>query len=157
MEQAKYTAHQIALWLANWADRGDEEEAEDLTNLKMQKLLYYAQGHYLAKYGHPLFSDSIEAWQHGPVVPNIYRDMKYHRDVLAPSNDYDWDSIDEETASFLAGIWNAYGQYSAWKLRNMTHATTPWRDHFDPTVKHSVIPDDEIRRYFLGVQAANDQ
>ena len=45
------------------------EVFDDLTNMKLNKLLYFAQGYYLKKYGRPLFDNAIEAWEHGPVVP----------------------------------------------------------------------------------------
>jgi uncharacterized phage-associated protein len=150
--ETQYTAHQIAEWFINWAISDDDDQGEDLTNLKVQKLLYYAQGHYLARYGKPLFSNKIEAWAHGPVVPAIYAEMKYSKS-LKPSPDYDWSVIDRDTTEFLAGIWDAYGQFSAWKLRNMSHATAPWRDRFTPDEKHTVIPTDAIKRYFVGVES----
>ena len=54
---------------------GRFQEAQDpVTNLKLQKLLYYAQGWYLAFFDEPLFDERIEAWLHGPVVPPIYQD-----------------------------------------------------------------------------------
>ena len=149
---AKYSAHDIARWFQNWAVSDDDDQGEELTNLKIQKLLYYAQGHYLAKYGKPLFHDQIEAWAHGPVVSEVYRDMKYG-DSLKADDNYDWNLIDKETTEFLAGIWEAYGQFSAWKLRNMSHATAPWKDRFNPAEKHTVIPNEAIRKYFVGVEA----
>ncbi|WP_317643179.1 Panacea domain-containing protein [Bombiscardovia apis] len=151
MTQAKYSAQQIAQWFINWAYNDDDQDGDDLTNLKVQKLLYYAQGHYLARYGKPLFSEPIQAWAHGPVVPEVYREMKYSSDDLAPDSDYNWSLIDEDTASFLAGIWDTYGQYSAWKLRNMSHDTAPWKDRFNPDQKSTVIPNEAIRQYFSGI------
>ena len=50
---------------------GDEES--DLTNMKLNKLTYYAQGQFLKTNGRPLFSENVEAWQHGPVIPSVYR------------------------------------------------------------------------------------
>ena len=52
------------------------DSCDDLTNLKLNKILYYAQGHYLKNYGKPLFEDAIEAWQHGPVVHSVYHSYK---------------------------------------------------------------------------------
>ena len=53
------------------------EDAGDLiSNLKLQKLVYYAQGFHLALYDEPLFLEAIEAWTHGPVVPDLYRHYK---------------------------------------------------------------------------------
>ena len=52
------------------------EAFDDLTNMKLNKLLYFSQGHYLKKYGRPLFNNVIEAWGHGPVVPEVYSTYK---------------------------------------------------------------------------------
>lgn len=47
--------------------------------LKLQKLLYLSQGFSFAFYDEELFSDEIEAWVHGPVVPNVYREYKHYQ------------------------------------------------------------------------------
>ena len=39
-----------------------------MTNLRVNKLLYFAQGECLRRLGYPLFDDDIEAWTYGPVV-----------------------------------------------------------------------------------------
>jgi uncharacterized phage-associated protein len=52
------------------------QEENDMTNLKLNKLLYYAQGVFLARAGRPLFADDIEAWSFGPVVPAVYQRYK---------------------------------------------------------------------------------
>src|SRR5580693_2299753 len=67
-----YPALTIAKWFIAWAEAEDEE----LSNLKLQKLLYYAQGHYLAESGRSLFTDQLQAWSHGPVVPQVYYEYK---------------------------------------------------------------------------------
>jgi uncharacterized phage-associated protein len=59
---APYDALTIAKWFIAWA----EAEEEELSNLKLHKLLYYAQGHYVTDSGAPLFKDDIQAWPHGP-------------------------------------------------------------------------------------------
>lgn len=51
----------------------DEESGDIISNLKIQKLTYYAQGFSLVLLGKPLFNEKIEAWMHGPVVPELYR------------------------------------------------------------------------------------
>ncbi len=66
-----YPVLAIAKWFVAWA----EAEQEELSNLKLQKLLYYAQGHHLAEGRGPLFTESIEAWAHGPVAPRAYAMM----------------------------------------------------------------------------------
>ena len=66
----------------------DEEAGDVISNLKLQKLVYYAQGFTLAVTGKPLFNEEIEAWQHGPVVPDLYHKYKDHGayGIPAPTN-----------------------------------------------------------------------
>ncbi len=56
----------------------DSQSGELISNLKLQKLLYYAQGLHLALHDRPLFDASIVKWTHGPVVEDIYRRYKSH-------------------------------------------------------------------------------
>ena len=53
------------------------ERGDILTNLKLQKLLYYAQAWYLVLLNKPLFAEDFQAWAHGHILcpPNI-RDLK---------------------------------------------------------------------------------
>src|SRR5271165_1232342 len=52
------------------------EAGDTISNLKLQKLLYYVQGYHLAFYGSELFPDPIVAWQYGPVVEGVYHNFK---------------------------------------------------------------------------------
>ena len=107
--------------------QADEEAGDVISNLKLQKLLYYAQGFHLALFNAPLFEDEVQAWLHGPVVPNAYHLYKQHGSGAIPRPEgFDPRSLNEETRSLLDEVYNVYGQYSAWKLRNMTHVETPW-------------------------------
>ncbi len=95
-----------------------------ISNLKLQKLLYYAQAWHLALCKQPLFGEEIEAWVHGPVVPQIfrrYRDCKWNpisngHAVPSPS-----------LASHLDEVWRVYGSLSAYDLERLTHSEEPWR------------------------------
>lgn len=142
----KYTAEYIAEWFLarNRQDIIDGSD-EQITNLKLQKLLYYAQGCTLALADKPLFEDEIQAWAHGPVVPNIYRKYKSNGSSgIKYEGIFDYDKLDDSTASILEGVYEEFGQFSAWKLRNMTHEETPWIE----TKRNGVISLDSIKRYF---------
>lgn len=142
----KYDAMTVAKWLVAYADADDA----DISNLKLQKLLYYAQGHFLASKGQPLFDDPIQAWSHGPVVPDIYHAFKKFSsgDVQLDEGDkFTFDSVDDDTTQFLLGVWDKYARFSAWGLRNMTHNEPPWKDAFDGN-RNVVIPLGSIQRYF---------
>ena len=105
-------------------------DGEGISNLKVQKLTYYAQGYHLAIFGNPLFGESISAWAHGPVVETLYHAFKQHgRDHIPALTDFNPNVFSEDEKELLDEIYEVYGQFSAWKLRNMTHEEAPWIDH----------------------------
>lgn len=135
-------------WLLAWADQNDAS----VSNLKLQKLLYYAQGHYLGRYGRPLFDDAIEAWAHGPVVPSVYHELKIFGngaievDQVVGEN-FDWDDF-KDVEQHLMRVWNTYGEYEAWALRNRTHREAPWKTTFDEGARGLVISHRKMQDYF---------
>lgn len=143
---ANHTALQVAKWfLAYNRNVTAEEGAEYISNLKLQKLLYYAQGSFLAVTDHPLFDDEIVAWQHGPVVERVYREYKNNGANGIPfDEDFDFSKFSKEENDLLEEVYDTFGQYSAWKLRNMTHEERPWRE----TKQNSVISLQIIKDYF---------
>ena len=137
-----------AIDIANYfLSLGSEEAGDLISNLKLQKLLYYAQGFHLALFGTSLFNDEIEAWAHGPVVASVYRKYKRHGAQGIPvSIDVDFSQYTEETKKLLDEVYSVYGQFSAWKLRDMTHNEPPWKDAYK--TPNSVIGQDSMSRYF---------
>lgn len=123
---------------------------DDLTNMKINKLLYYAQGYYLGKYGKPLFDDDIEAWEHGPVVPTVYSAYKKYGDQpIQNDNDYPAPEMTPEVEDVLYAVARKYGRYTASALRNMTHVVgTPWDQVYQPNHAHTKIPLSVIQGYF---------
>jgi uncharacterized phage-associated protein len=144
---APYPALTIAKWFIAWAEAEDDE----LSNLKLQKLLYYAQGHHLAEHGRPLFTEPIQAWSHGPVVPQVYHEFKRFGSAsieLPESDPFAWSDVDTSTTKLLNKVWNTYGGLSAGRLRNMTHEEPPWKAHWRPDERCTRIPNEEIWEYF---------
>ena len=123
--------------------QSDPDAGDTISNLKLQKLLYYAQGVTLALTGNPLFPEAIEAWQHGPVVPSVYR--KYKDSGAGPvklDGGVDFDQFDENTREILNDVYQVYCQFSAWKLRNMTHDEPPWANTPQSTeISHAQLTD----------------
>lgn len=143
-----YRAMDIARWLLAWADEDDA----DLSNLKLQKLLYYAQGHYLGQTGESLFDEEIQAWAHGPVVPAVYRSFKaYGAGPIdtdeALGDSFCWDDY-RDVEDHLIAVWNTYGHFAAWALRNRTHRESPWLETFDEDDRGSVISKERMRKFF---------
>ena len=58
-----------------------------VSNLKLQQLLYYAQGWHLALWGNKLFNERIEAWIMGPVIPAVYHKFKLYGGSIISESD----------------------------------------------------------------------
>ena len=58
-----------------------------ISNLRLQKTLFFCQSEYLREFGQPLFSDKIAAWQYGPVVESVYYTYSHRgaSNILKPS------------------------------------------------------------------------
>ncbi|MCI5892103.1 MAG: DUF4065 domain-containing protein [Clostridiales bacterium] len=140
-----YSAIDIANWfLSENRRRMVEEDSDYITHLKLQKLLYYAQGCYLAIKNKPLFKENILAWAHGPVVYEVYQEFKqYGSNPIEFLDDYN-NNIDIETQGILKEVFDTFGQYSAWKLRQMTHEEAPWLK----TPRNEIIDKEIIKDFF---------
>ncbi len=124
----------------------DTNEGDGISNLKLQKLLYYAQGFYTAIFGKPLFASNISAWVHGPVVPELYHEYKQYGNNRIPTPpDFDKSSLTQDEFELVEEVFEVFGQYSAWKLRNMAHEEAPWLNHENNA---GDIPLDELTEYF---------
>lgn len=119
---------------------------ELMSNLKLQKMLYYEQGYHLAKFGSPLFADDIEAWMYGPVVPSVY----YHFNVfgatgISPEKE-EAISLNALEEKLFDEVYRAYSPYSAVGLMHMTHEEKPWKS--TPVKVGNVISKDKMAKFF---------
>jgi len=105
----------------------DGIEAE-MTNMKVQKLLYYAQSLHLALYNEPLFAEEIQAWRYGPVCPDAYRFYSdFEAKQLPIPSPESWSDFPSEKKELLEEIWEYFGGYHAYRLSDMTHGEFPWK------------------------------
>lgn len=156
-----YKAIEIAYWFLyrNYTERMEKTAANDefdvyegLTHLKLQKLLYNAQGVSLALRDKPIFEEPLEAWLHGPVVRNVYDTFLVFRGapIIVPVTEettrivekIDGDSSAHEVLEF---VYENFSIYTAWQLREMSHAKNgPWYK----TSANSTIDNELIKEYF---------
>ena len=103
------------------------EKDYGISNLKLQKILYFVQAYFLLKKDDhsPCFAEKIEAWDFGPVVPEAYRE--YER--------------------FGSGDIPTFADYSATDLVSVTQEQSPWINAYNPFQKNEITTD-SIRRYF---------
>lgn len=105
------------IWLAN-------ETGSFISNLTLQKLVYYAQAWHLALYDEPLFAEDFEAWIHGPVIPSLYQEYKSFgwQPILKDANP----ELPENIVQFLDELAQEYFACNGYELERMTHFEDPW-------------------------------
>ena len=132
----------------------EPDKGDIISNLKLQKLLYYAQGYYLALYEERLFNEDLYAWQYGPVVQEIYHEFKgYGSGAIDVPSDFDFASLSEKELELINDVNSLYGQYSAVKLMEMTHNEAPWQN----TALNQVISDKLLRDYFVNYVTVEEE
>jgi uncharacterized phage-associated protein len=109
--------------------RGYEDGIEAaMTNMKVQKLLYYAQSLHLALYDEPLFEEEIQAWRYGPVCPPAYRFYsEFEGEQLPIPNQESLSLLPPTPREVLEEVWGYFGSHHAYGLSDMTHAEFPWK------------------------------
>lgn len=122
-----------------------------ITNLKLQKLLYYIQGYFFKVFKKRAFDEEIVNWTYGPVVPEIYHKFK----IFGPEPLEIFDDEDIDMALFILNefpeekklidrIIEKSFEFDAFKLVDMTHSEMPWRS----TKLHEEISVEYIKDYF---------
>ena len=143
-----------------------EKEDYGVSNLKLQKLLYFVQAYFmLEKKDHaPCFHEKIEAWDFGPVVPEAYQEWaKYGRcdiplieSYMVIDQDNIWNSyrvqyhddiIDEDDKKLIDRVIDRFADYTATDLVSLTLCQRPWMDTYVEG-QNNEITTDAIRRYF---------
>ena len=122
----------------------DTEHGDTISNLKLQKMLYYMQGFHLAFFGTPLFEEEIKAWQYGPVVPSVYEEYKRYESKAIDLPEGPVIELTEEEEAVFDNVYDEYNQFSAVALMKMTHEESPWRS----TEISQVIDKEKIKQFF---------
>lgn len=123
-------------------------KGDTITNLKLQKLLYYAQGWHLVKFRAPLFSDKIEAWAFGPVIPSVFK--VYKDSCFLPIEGKLHEQEKKFTKSqlvFLDKIYQNFMPYTTKQLTHMTQLEEPWLASYEKT-KKKVIPNELMASFY---------
>lgn len=135
-----------AVKLANYVISVFEEQNSGVTNLKLQKVLYYIQGYFYRCFGKPAFSADICHWQYGPVVPVVY--YAYNNNgydflesrLMLPGCD-----LDDREKQLISAIVEKCASLSTSRLVSMTHSETPWKN----SGAGDVIAKYSIEKYFM--------
>lgn len=143
-----------------------------LSPMKLQKLVFLAHGWYLAIHKRPLVREEIEAWQWGPVISDLYYEVReFGRDLirgritnlgvleqdevdLYDAEVYVIPEYDLKTINFLKEVWDVYREFTGIQLSNWLHIEgSPWHQVCDQEGGlglHEVISNGIIREYYEG-------
>jgi len=159
-----YNVLDICRYIINYSNEHDYS----ISNLKLQKLLYFVQAYFLISTNdhEPCFVEPIEAWDFGPVVPVAYREYKHYGSGSIPPItsylefdlddiwdvcriDYDDSMISKNDKELINEVVDEFSGYTATDLVTLTHRQAPWKNAYEPYMNNE-IKIDAIREYFNG-------
>lgn len=135
-------------------------QSRSVNTMQLQKLTYYCQAYCLAWTGRPLFSEEVQAWNHGPVVRELWELHKGESDVTeqgllqrASDAGVSVDELQPDDKIIVEVICESFGSLTGWQLRNRTHAESPWKNHFNENDPYhdKIIPQGEIAKYYAAI------
>lgn len=152
---AESSARDIAQWLIWFAN----EHGDMMTNLRLQKLLYYTQAWHLALNDVPMFDDDFQAWIHGPVIPKIYGEYKKfgsspipYAVLIGGAECLPEPQLSSVAREHVVDVMDSYGDMTAWQLERLSHSELPWleaRQGLPPDAACSrTISKNTMRTYF---------
>lgn len=118
------------------------ELSDYISNLRLQKLVYLAQGYHLAETGKPLFLEPIELWVTGPVIPILYHKYHKYKNNPLPETTLTDTLLPQYVLELCDKVYQNYGMYAGWKLREMVLSHSIFEevlDSHEPYINHSML------------------
>jgi len=148
-------------------ESAQDSKVNDMTPMKLLKLVYIAHGWHLGILDEPLLTEQAQAWQYGPVVPSVYHEFKRFYRNPVPFSEIELlpkANLDPTQGRVLVMVWGAYSHFSGIQLSEMTHQEgTPWwktwnqfggRERKGVPIDNMLIRD-HYRSRFAGVRHAS--
>lgn len=135
-----YQANSVANFII---DRAKQGRVHDLTNMKMQRLLFIIEAWHREIYGYSLIQDIFSMWPHGPVIPSLYYLIKLqHSDHLVENlSTFQQDrylmttrvnSNDDEAIKLIDKVLETHDKYTGTQLANIVWQSIPHPKEGDP-------------------------
>lgn len=144
MDKALYSVIDVCHCIVNYCN----EKNYSLSNLKLQKILYFVQAYFIKFLGHPCFEEDIQAWDFGPVVPEAYHAYKHFGggEIIG---DGETEKLTIEDGNLVRIIVDALSKFSATQLVSITHKQDPWLKNYVPRA-NKPISNEDLKEYFHG-------
>ena len=151
-----YDGSGVAKYIINYSNK----EKYNISNLKLQKILYYIQGAFVVYKGEECYYNELKQWKHGPVIPSIYREYKFfgnenivniEEEVNILNDNFELESvkidsyINENDKELINDVVDSLSHFSAWELVEKTHEEEPWKK----TDSNKTIEIEKIKTYFM--------
>lgn len=98
------------------------EKGVHMDEMKMHKLMYFAQRESLMYHKEPLFDAAFYGWKYGPVLTEVRSEFYKPQPFLDVQG-----SVSEQTLELLKSVLKRYGSLSSWKLSSLSHEEFSWR------------------------------
>ncbi|WWU65460.1 DUF4065 domain-containing protein [Clostridium baratii] len=134
----------VAEYMLNYCEN---DLGEAITNLQLQKFLYYVQGIKLAIDEVPMFMNNIEAWRYGPVVPDAYYWFNDNLSNPIENVEISNDVLSKSDKSIIKNVAKQLIRITPWELVEKTHSESPWINNYIPNF-NQIIPDEDIKEWF---------
>lgn len=159
-KQMNYDVLDVSRYIISYSNKMDY----GISNLKLQKVLYFVQAYFLIQTGHPCFNEKIEAWDFGPVVPVAYKEFKKFAGMDIPTINYyivfnkngsldvkcaefENDFISGEDRVLINKVVDKFSEYSSTDMVKLTQHQTPWIDAIN-SYQSNEITNKSIFEYF---------
>jgi uncharacterized phage-associated protein len=142
------SAFDVAVFFLKKVDRANDDA---ITNLKLQKLTYYVQAWSLVLRRKPFFQESIQAWEHGPVVPAVYHHYSCYGKSGIPEPAELLPDFGLDELEVVESVWEVYGGLTAVRLSQLTHAEDPWnvaRGNLSPSEQSQAEISSEVMKAY---------
>jgi uncharacterized phage-associated protein len=133
-----------------------QKDGKTLTNMHLQKLVFFAHGFTWALLDRPLIIEETKAWDYGPVISPLYNKLKKFGSTAVEPNVFEDieginTNIDADSYAIVKKVWDVYGKYNARELSDISHRIgSPWHQVWNADDgKFAVIPSEFIRDYYL--------
>ncbi len=126
------------------------ERGYTVTHMKLQKLVFLGHAWMLAFYGSPLVRGRVEAWEYGPVFPQLYHEIKHKGAARLSLSDLpeETEEFDEDETALMMWIVERYGPLTAARLSSLTHAkSSPWEFTRRMGSSQEILPE-QIQVYY---------